>query len=273
MLPGQKTKPMPSTHHSRRSCTPTRPDASVTPPRGRPPARVLLGLTLVAAAVHGCVLDGVPLGGLQTPAYAALPLAATVQVRQIAAAPAAELPPPAAVDTTMAPHPARPAPKRVLPAVQIAGNTSVPAPGTPAAEPAETVSPPSDVPLDAAPASVTPASAAEPPPPQLRQPERPVPVYKTRIPPLTTTIEYEIRRGGLSGTGELKLAAGPAGTTKCASGRQHCRLHPADADQPGRLRCRRTGTHALHRPAGAQGSPGSEFRARHREDHFFKSAR
>ena len=178
------------------------PDACTTLPRGRPPARVLLALTLVAATVHGCVLDGVPLGGLQTPAYAALPTATAIQVRQIAAATAVEPAPPSPVDATMASPPARSAPRKVLPPVQIARKTLAPALGTSGAVPAEPIAPPSDGPVETTPALATSASAAEHPSPQLRQPERPVPVYKTRIPP-TTTIEYEIRRSGLSGTGEL----------------------------------------------------------------------
>jgi len=58
------------------------------------------------------------------------------------------------------------------------------------------------MPVETTPVQAASASAAEQPSPPLRQPERPVPVYKTRIPP-TTTIEYEIQRGGLSGIGEL----------------------------------------------------------------------
>ena len=183
------------------------PESSATLPRGRPPARVLLALTLIASVVHGCVLDGVPLGGLQTPAYAALPVAATVQVRQIAL-PAAEPARAAPVDTLIAPTTTRPAPKKVQSAVHLASNDPVPARDTTGAEPAEASAPASAVPAEATPATVTlpsasvAASTAAPDSPPLRQPERPVPVYKTRIPPVTT-IEYEIRRGGLSGTGEL----------------------------------------------------------------------
>ena len=82
----------------------------------------MLALALLGWGSLGCLLNGVPLGGLQSAAHAALPIAASA------------------------------------------------------------------VATDA---------------PSLRQPERPVPVYKTRFPPVTT-IDYEIRRGGLSGTGELR---------------------------------------------------------------------
>ena len=180
------------------------PDSSAALRRGRPPARVLLVLTLLAAAVHGCVLDGVPLGGLQTPAYAALPIATPVQVRQIAV-PAAEPARSASVDTVTKPPAAPPVPKKARSAVHVASNDRVSAPVAASAEPA---APASAVPVEATPATAAPlsagavASTATPDSPPLRQPERPVPVYKTRIPPVTT-IEYEIRRGGLSGTGEL----------------------------------------------------------------------
>lgn len=186
------------------------PESSATLPRGRPPARVLLALTLIASVAHGCVLDGVPLGGLQTPAYAALPVAAPVQVRQIAL-PAAEPVQAVPVDTRIEPPAAQlaPVPKKTPPAVRVASSDPVPARGTDGAELGEAAAPASAVPVEATPATVTPlsapvaaASTAALDSPPLRQPERPVPVYKTRIPPMST-IEYEIRRGGLSGTGEL----------------------------------------------------------------------
>jgi hypothetical protein len=186
---------------------PMHPDPSTTLPRGRPPARVLLALTLIAAAVHGCVLDGVPLGGWQTPAYAALPIATPVQVRQITvheAEPARAVP----VDTQVEPTVTRPTPKNVQPAVRVASNDPVPAPATPGTQPAAEPAVPTQalaaeaMPVTAPAAAVGASSTAAPDVPLLRQPERPVPVYKTRIPPMST-IEYEIRRGGLSGTGEL----------------------------------------------------------------------
>ncbi len=136
------------------------PEALVTLPRARPPAVVVLALTLVASLIHSCVLDGMPLEALSTSAHAAQPAAVFAPAEPDAGA----------------------------------GTLEVPALAAP---------------LQAASAVLTPASAAAdtsvtaPETPLLRQPERPVPVYKTRIPPLTT-IEYEIRRGGLSGTGELK---------------------------------------------------------------------
>ena len=170
------------------------PDPFTTLPRGRPPARVLLALTLIACAVHGCVLDGVPLGGWQTPAYAALPIATPVQVRQINVA-AVESARAAPVETLIETSATRPTPKNLQPAVGVASNDPVPAHVTSGVEPAESAASAPALPAGAAPHA---APDAQP----LRQPERPVPVYKTRIPPVTT-IEYEIRRGGLSGTGEL----------------------------------------------------------------------
>ncbi len=180
------------------------PDSSAALPRGRPPARVLLALTLIASVVHGCVLDGAPLDGLQTPAYAALPNVAVVQVRQVTA-PATEPALVAPIDKPIDPRSAQPMPGMAESAVRVASNAPASASGTPGTERAESAGSSSSVPAEASPAMVPQAaasSATEHESPQLRQPERPVPVYKTRIPPVTT-IEYEIRRGGLSGTGEL----------------------------------------------------------------------
>ncbi len=193
--------------------TPMHPHTAAMLPRGRPPARVLLALTLLASVVHGCVLDGVPQGGLQASAHAALPNASTVQVRHIAV-PAADATP-AAVQR---------APEVARPTVQVAAADPVPTPGASGAEPAEPVIPlvtsadtppdnsaetslviPLAMPLVSTPAlsAAAAASTVATDAPLLRQPERPVPVYKTRFPPVTT-IDYEIRRGGLSGTGELR---------------------------------------------------------------------
>lgn len=203
------------------------PDAPVTLPRGRPPAAVLLALTLIASLMHGCVLDGMPLDGLPTPAHAAAPLPASLQVRQIAM-PEAEADRTAPVSHPLEPRATTPAPKQERPTASLtrtAGVMGVTDPGAPDAEVVRLETAPLPTPL----AAVAPAPAVAEPSatalesPQLRQPERPVPVYKTRIPPLTT-IEYEIRRGGLSGTGELswrpanghyeaRLAASIAGFT------------------------------------------------------------
>lgn len=180
------------------------PDSSATLPRGRPPARVLLALTLIALAVHGCVLDGIPLGGLQTPAYAALPMASTIQVRQITL-PAAEPAPATPVDTQIEPTAVQSVAKKARPTVRVASNATAAAagiPGTEPAAPASALAAEATQATGSASSAAVAASAAAPDSPPLRQPERPVPVYKTRVPPVTT-IEYEIRRGGLSGTGEL----------------------------------------------------------------------
>lgn len=200
-------------------------DTTATPPRGRPPARVLLALTLLASVVHGCVLDGVPQGGLHASAHAALPIAATVQVRQIAL-PAAVATPAAAVPARIAAPAAQRVPQGTRPTVQVVGVDPAPAPGRSGAEPAAPVSPlgaspdtpqdtlpdtspetplviPLAMPLVSATLSSAAAVAVATDAPPLRQPERPVPVYKTRFPPVTT-IDYEIRRGGLAGTGELR---------------------------------------------------------------------
>lgn len=163
-------------------------------PRGRPPAGVLLTLTGLALVVHGCVLGSVPLASLPTSAEAAQPVTSTVQVRQIAPPPPAPI---AALDQTD-PAPSTPpaaAPKKARAVMPLALHVAQ----LPASAPELAPSEPSAL-IPAALVETPPAVAAEGP--TLRQPERPVPVYKTRIPPMTT-IEYEIRRGGLSGTGAL----------------------------------------------------------------------
>ena len=202
------------------------PDAPVTLPRGRPPAAVLLALTLIASLMHGCVLDGMPLDGLQTPAYAALPSPTSLQVRQIAMPEADRTAP---VSHPLEPLATTPAPTKAQPPANLTRTVGATDPGAPDAEVVKLETAPLATPLQTPLAALAPASAAveasvtalDSTP--LRQPERPVPVYKTRIPPLTT-IEYEIRRGGLSGTGELswrpanghyeaRLAASIAGFT------------------------------------------------------------
>lgn len=188
-------------------------DAPVTLPRGRPPATVLLALTLVASLMHGCVLDGMPLDGLPIPAYAASPVPASLQVRQIAM-PDSEVEQTATANHPVDPRAVAPTPRNEQPAAHVARAAEATPPDAPDPELVRLEIP--------TPAAVE-ASASAPELLQLRQPERPVPVYKTRIPPLTT-IEYEIRRGGLSGTGELswrpanghyeaRLAASIAGFT------------------------------------------------------------
>ena len=67
-----------------------------------------------------------------------------------------------------------------------------------AAEPAVPVASASDAVRAAASAPAAAPSA----PVVLRQPEHAVPVYRTHIPP-ATTLEYDIRRGSIAGTGEL----------------------------------------------------------------------
>jgi hypothetical protein len=143
--------------------------------------------------------------------------------------------PPAAVPTTLA-QPAPAAPSYVAVAVEPAAAASVslaalpsdalradaaapdtppalatdlaPAANAPPLQPAATAAVP---PMTAQPAAAQPmpaesaaanrgAAATESTP--LRQPARAVPVYRTRIPP-ATTLHYDLRRGMLSGTGEL----------------------------------------------------------------------
>lgn len=168
-------------------------DTRPAQPPGHPPAGVLLSLTSLALVVHGCVLGSVPLADLPALADAAQSPTSTVQVRQITPPPLAPAASLDQTDTAPSPPPAV-GPKKARAAVHLASHTPLPASAPESALPEPNAPPPAA--LVETPAAV----AAEGP--SLRQPERPVPVYKTRIPPVTT-IEYEIRRGGLSGTGAL----------------------------------------------------------------------
>lgn len=213
-----------------------RSDTPPITPRGRPPARVLIALTLTAVALHGCLLDGVPIDAPELPAVAAVPLAQAVQVRALPGASndrlderattdvagiAVEAPalPPATADKS-SPKAARPAriDPLVMPATRPvaveAGHAAEPVPETPAAAAPASAAPPEPVPAslasDSVPAALAsgsqaPAGAsfeASSEPVMLRQPERAVPVYRTRIPP-ATTLDYDISRGSIAGTGEL----------------------------------------------------------------------
>lgn len=191
-------------------------------PRGRPPARVLLLLCAVALTLHGCLLDGVPLDAPQLP-LARTAAATSVQVRSV----------PLADDAVAQPVPPTPMPlpqmaqasrhtAPIEPGVMSVASERVAFDASGAAPVASVVDgamaqPPSE----GGSAAVTtelkapvPASS-EPAPPVLRQVDRVVPVYRTRMPP-ATALAYEIRRGMFSGSGEL--------TWRPAAGRYEMRL-------------------------------------------------
>ena len=186
-------------------------------PRGRPPARVLLLLCAVALTLHGCLLDGMPLD-VPEPPQAGAPAAISVQVRSVPVAD--DLAQPVSVPRRLdvpvplahsgLPQPARASQQTaaVDPGAMSAaaggridfdasGAASAVGPGVEGV----TARPPAEgAPLvgSAEPAPVTP----EPAKPVLRQVERTVPVYRTRMPP-ATVLAYDIHRGMFSGSGEL----------------------------------------------------------------------
>ena len=197
-------------------------------PRGRPPAGVLLLLCAVAVTLHGCLLDGMPLEGVALNAMPA-PVAASVQVRSLPMHVDAEavLTPPRAQTLTPPPAVTHPQPavaaRHSEPFAETAGppvtgalgmGSDVPVAASPKSEPARSTpegASPTGMPDQTLSAAV-PAAAALP---VLRQVERTVPVYRTRIPP-ATVLGYDIRRGMFTGSGELSW--------RPAAGRYEARL-------------------------------------------------
>jgi hypothetical protein len=182
---------------------------------------VLLAAAAAALALHAAVLGGLARHGPALDEEGPLP--PTVQVRSIAAAPA---PPAAAAPPAPAPTP-RPAPQPA------ARGERTPTPPTPASAPeptAEPAPPPAPEPpppaerlaqAEPAPAPEAPASAASAPvavaaEPAASLPAGPaaasavtvagaaeeIPVYPTALPP-SQVMNYQVRRGVLSGTGVL----------------------------------------------------------------------
>ena len=179
---------------------------------GNDPRRrqALVVLALLALLVHTLLLSGVDLsaprpGAAQT---------AAVQVRTLpAVAPPDPSPPSPPVPVAAAPRPARPPSPRTAPKAPVAAMTPTaptaaargrtrptrPAPPSePVLSPAplETAGPvPSNEPVPEAQAASAPsASANEGAPP---------PLYATRLPP-ALTLRYELRRGRIGGSGELR---------------------------------------------------------------------
>ncbi len=194
-------------------------------PRGRPPAGVLLLLCAVALTLHGCLLDGMPLDVPELP-LARTPTATSVQVRSVPAAGdtvepvsayrAAEASVPLVLAAQREPQRiARPAATVESSAQPVAGgrfafDASSVAPLVVAGVEGEKARPPTEGAPAAVAADLTvPATTpAEPAPPVLRQVERTVPVYRTRMPP-ATVLAYEIHRGMFSGSGELSWRPAP----------------------------------------------------------------
>lgn len=185
------------------------PDPSTTPAAPGPWRRLarrvppLAALALAVLAVHGLLLAGWP---ASRPA-AASPAPRALSVRHIVAPvaqptgmPPAEAPP--AARTVPAKPPAmavrRPLPSPVAPSAAPPPGPQVLAAQVAADAPApEAVDAPPSLPA-LVPAALTLAAmastgAAEPPPP----------TYRTRVPP-STLLQYELRRGALTGEGELR---------------------------------------------------------------------
>ena len=182
-------------------------------------------LCAVALTLHGCLLDGMPLDAPQLPLASARP-AVSVQVRSVPPAGDQEDPVsayrPADVlrpTTPALPPQTAPAPQHVAAvesvAVSAAGaridvDASGAAPAVASGVEGSMARPPAEgAPAAAATDLKVPAPVpSEPAPPVLRQVERTVPVYRTRMPP-ATVLAYEIRRGMFSGSGELSWRLAP----------------------------------------------------------------
>jgi hypothetical protein len=182
-------------------------------------------LSVVALTLHGCLLDGLPADAADVSLAAAA--ATAVQVRSVSefadraaveavdapvesasqkADPALPLARSAATSELTQPEPNPRAPTQITDAAdQVRGATAL-EPTDPPAAAAEPASVPAAAPAEAPPAASTAsaieAAAAPAPVPVLRQVERSVPIYKTRLPPAAVLV-YDIRRGMFSGTGEL----------------------------------------------------------------------
>ena len=146
----------------------------------------LLALTGLVMLLHGWLIGGLALG--EAGVDPALP-APTVQVRTVMN----EAPvPPAPIAATAVPTPAPKPVRRVQTAAAVA--PVAPAPAA-LAEPVET----SASAIDAA---LVVAVAASNPPPTLNLDVSDLPVYRTQMPP-PATLRYDLRRGFISGSGEL----------------------------------------------------------------------
>jgi hypothetical protein len=182
-------------------------------------------LSVVALTLHGCLLDGLPAEAADVSPQA-VTVAAALQVRsvsELADRAAVEAPvepvvrqaelakPLARSAATLASTQPEPNPRAVTQAAQAADlvhSAAAPEPTDPpavAAEPASVhVAATAEAPPAASAASATEAPASPVPAavPVLRQVERAVPTYKTRLPPAAVLV-YDIRRGMFSGIGEL----------------------------------------------------------------------
>ena len=194
-------------------------------PRGRPPAAVVVLLGVVALTLHGCLLDGLPADAADVSPQA-VAVAAALQVRSVPeladrvaveapvepvvrqAEAAWSLAKSSATSASTQPEPNPQAATQATEAADQVHSAAAPEPTDPPAVAAEPASVPASATAEAQPAASAASAieaAASPAPaavPVLRQVERSVPLYKTRLPPAAVLV-YDIRRGMFSGTGEL----------------------------------------------------------------------
>jgi hypothetical protein len=186
---------------------------------------VVLLLSAVALTLHGCLLEGLPADAADLSPQA-VAVATALQVRSVSefaeGAVVAEVEAPvepvvrqaeaamplARSAATLASTQPGSNPQAVTQATEAADQVHSPAapePTDPPAVAAEPASVPASATAEAPPAASAIEAAASSAPaaaPVLRQVERAVPIYKTRLPPAAVLV-YDIRRGMLSGTGEL----------------------------------------------------------------------
>lgn len=180
--------------------------------------RALLALVAATLAAHLLLISGV---GLRLP-VPEMPRVAALQVRTLpaAAAPVAVAPPPPVAAPAPAPAPPTPRPPRApTPAADAAtASADVPAAAEGEAAIQHGRREPEPAPEPAASAPAEPASAVLPSPPEVRVAAAasaapassaaseadgaPPPLYATRL-PSAGTLRYELRRGRLTGSGEL----------------------------------------------------------------------
>ena len=157
--------------------------------QGRPPRRILWGLIAAALALHVFFLDGLNSGTRRDQTVTASALDVRIlPVPAAAAPPSQQLRPtrvPAAATTKTPPANA---PARAPLAIATAAPMVEPVPSS--LKESETVS--------IAPVAPLAVDSAAPTPPS----EGDVPVYRTRLPP-SVRLLYQLRRGALSGSGEL----------------------------------------------------------------------
>ena len=200
------------------------PDPAPGAPRGRPPAAVVVLLSAVALTLHGCLLDGLPGDAAdvspQTSAATALQVRSVPELAErtaVVAVQAADEPvsqkakaalPFAGSAATLAltqPESNPQTPTQAADAADQLSSSAALEPAAPSAVVAEPASVPASAAAETPPAASATVPAASPAPaagPALRQVERSVPLYKTRLPPAAVLV-YDIRRGMFSGTGEL----------------------------------------------------------------------